>query len=628
MPTPFVDPETEFSYPAPELLAFEEASAVELERAVASMILSASGWRKVYAADGNDESLSPDVRPVDRTLALVMADTFATFLAENTKNEGLRVAVGLDARFTGPVLADGMIRVLLARGVAVDYLGIVAAPQIMAWVQTGGIHDGFIYISASHNPIGHNGVKFGLGNGGVVGGSAAAELISRFRSAATQPEVAQHCQQLALVAPPQAVATVLKSMPQARWASAQAYAALCDQILTLTGDAAEVNERRRSLRDLVRSAGLGIVAELNGSARGLSIDRSWLESLGVTVKFLNDRPRQIVHRIVPEGASLDLCRRVLEEAHSLDPRFCLGYVPDCDGDRGNVVFIDPLTGGARILEAQEVFALCVLSELAGMAFYGCSGPVAVVCNDPTSFRIDAIAAAFGARVFRAEVGEANVVNRARELRDQGWTVRILGEGSNGGNITYPGSVRDPLSTLGSLVKLLCLRSVPGQAGLFELWCRRSGQEHHYRQDFTLADVMATLPAWTTTPSSEVRAMLQIHRDHATLKAAFETLWTLEWEAHQDELSRRFGITSWEEVNYEGTTEKPGFGAEFRSGRQTGGLKLVLKDAEANPVACLWMRGSGTEPVFRILAEVRGDDPQGEKWLLDWLTTMVNAADQR
>ena len=121
-------------------------------------------------------------------------------------------------------------------------------------------------------------------------------------------------------------------------------------------------------------------------------------------------------------------------------------------------------------------------------------------------------------------------------------------------------------------------------------------------------------------------MLQIHRDHASLKAAFETLWSHEWEANRDELSRRFGITSWEEVNYEGTTEKPGFGAAFRSGRQTGGLKLVLRDAEANPAACLWMRGSGTEPVFRILAEVRGDDPQGEKWLLDWLTTMVKAAD--
>src|SRR6185369_5266585 len=103
--------------------------------------------------------------------------------------------------------------------------------------------------------------------------------------------------------------------------------------------------------------------------------------------------------------------------------------------------------------------------------------------------------------------------------------------SNGGNITFPGSVRDPLSTLGSLIKLVSLRSVParpgrpGKPGLFELWCERSGQKAAYRDDYTLADVLSTLPAWTTTPASEDRAMLTISTtDHAVLKAGFEALW--------------------------------------------------------------------------------------------------------
>jgi len=630
MPAPFFDPETGFAYPGSTPTPFDyNPTGPELEGALGSMILSASGWRKVYAVDGHEENPSPELRPADRTLALGMAAVFAGFLAEVTRKKALRVAVGLDARHTGPALADAMVRILLASGVEVDYLGIVAAPEIMAWVQTGGLHDGFIYVSASHNPIGHNGVKFGLGNGGVVGGAQAADLIARFRAAAVDPMRAHAWIDLERRAEPSAVDRVLKAMPACRKAAARAYGALSDEILTLTADPALQARRKADLATLVRGAGLGIVGELNGSARGLSIDKPWLQGLGVKVMTLNDKPRQIVHKIVPEGPSLDLCRRELEKAHALDGAYQLGYVPDCDGDRGNVVFYDPAAGGARILEAQEVFALCVLSELAGLTYYGEAGArVAVACNDPTSFRIDAIAAAFGATVARAEVGEANVVGRARNLRAEGWTVRILGEGSNGGNITYPGSVRDPLSTLGSLLKLLCLRSVAGRPGLFELWCQRSGQVRAYRPDFTLADVIATLPAWTTTPASEARAMLKITTtDHARLKAAFEALWPAAYEARKADLAARYAFASWEEVNYEGTAEKPGFGPAFRSGRQTGGLKLTFRDPAGALAGCLWMRGSGTEPVFRIQVEVRGSNPDGEADLIAWLADLVRQADR-
>lgn len=627
MPAPFFDPATGFPYPGAALEPFHYTpTAADLEGALGAMILSASGWRKVFADD--EESSSPELKPVDRVLALGMADAFATFLADTTGKTAWRVAVGMDSRFTGPALCDGMVRVLLARGIEVDFLGIVAAPEIMAWVQTSGLHDGFLYVSASHNPVGHNGVKFGLGNGGVVGGSQAADLITRFKASATDPAQASAWILRAESGLPPQVDRVLRALPACRQAAARAYSGLADQILTVSDDPAVQTRRKADLAALVKDRGLGIVAELNGSARGLSIDGPWLSDLGVKVLALNERPRQFVHRIVPEGPSLDLCRRELERAHALERRFELGYVPDCDGDRGNIVFFDPSLGQARILEAQQVFALCVLSELAGLTYYGEGGQkLAVVCNDPTSLRIDALAAAFGATVFRAEVGEANVVNRARELRGEGWTVRILGEGSNGGNITHPGSVRDPLSTLGSLVKLVSLRSLPGRPGLFELWCHRSGQPQAYRDDYTLADVLASLPGWTTTGASEDRAMLKITTtDHAVLKASFEARWPAAFQAKKAFLSG-YRIVSWDEVNYEGTAEKPGFGPSFRSGRQTGGLKILLRDDQGTPMASLWMRGSGTEPVFRVMAEVKGDAPEAEAALLDWLVDLVRAADR-
>ena len=417
-------------------------------------------------------------------------------------------------------------------------------------------------------------------------------------------------------------------MAYRRGASRNAYSALSDTILTLSDDPAVQTRRKQELRDLLGS-GLGLVAEFNGSARGVSIDQSWLTDLGLTVAPLNQKPRQIVHRIVPEGRSLDLCRDTLASLAKADPCFALGYVPDCDGDRGNVVWYDTRAGEAKILEAQEVFSLCVLSELAGLAYYGESGKTAVACNDPTSLRIDAIARAFGVPVFRAEVGEANVVGLARRLRSEGYTVRILGEGSNGGNITHPGSVRDPLSTLGSLIKLLKLRSRPGKPGLFELWCRASGQPEAYRDDATLADILATVPAWTTTSAYEDEAVLKItSTDHLALKAAIEAQFVADWPTKKNSLQRDLGVVAWHELNYEGQDEKRGFGAEFRTGKQTGGLKFVLTDEQGETKACLWMRGSGTEPVFRILVDVAGDCPEQERSLLAWLTDLVRRADAR
>ena len=55
----------------------------------------------------------------------------------------------------------------------------MAAPEIMAYARgvAGAEREdaaGFVYVSASHNPRGHNGLKFGLGDGGVLGAADSA----------------------------------------------------------------------------------------------------------------------------------------------------------------------------------------------------------------------------------------------------------------------------------------------------------------------------------------------------------------------------------------------------------------------------------------------------------------------
>ncbi|MCP4147894.1 MAG: hypothetical protein GY757_09095, partial [bacterium] len=317
----------------------------------------------------------------------------------------------------------------------------------------------------------------------------------------------------------------------------------------------------------------------------------------------------------------------LEKEHKKNPAYQLGYVPDCDGDRGNLVYIDD--GKAKILEAQEVFALSVLAELSYMEWVGTTtGKKAVAVNGPTSMRIDSIAGHFNAEVFRAEVGEANVVNLASELRDKGYTVRILGEGSNGGNITHPAAVRDPLNTAGAILKLLSLKTEPGKPGLFEIWCKKSGQMNHFKPEYTLSDIIKSLPAYTTTSAFEENAIMRIKTEsHGCLKNQYEKNFEHQWQQNKAKLKELLGIETWIEINNEGTGSKTGIGPKFRSGAEKGGLKILFLDKEDNKIAYIWMRGSGTEPVFRVLADVKGDNRKAEQYLLKWQRQMITEADK-
>ena len=244
-------------------------------------------------------------------------------------------------------------------------------------------------------------------------------------------------------------------------------------------------------------------------------------------------------------------------------------------------------------------------------------------------RIDDIAQVFDAKVFRAEVGEANVVNLARELREQGYAVPILGEGSNGGNITHPAAVRDPLNTIFALIKLLVLRdsNINGKTklGLFHTWCIKSAQENLYKENFSLEDIIETLPYYTTTGVSENRALLQIQtKDHGLLKARFQQALENQWEEKKQSLKEKYGIDSYVAICNNGTKETTGISDFSISGR--GGLKILFKDENKKNAAYIWMRGSGTEPVFRILCDVKGNNPQMEDELLEWETSMLKSVD--
>ena len=613
-----------------------------------NMILSASGWRKVFAETGKEEDFTRSIGKPNTLISVLIGETFAEYLLEQKKAEKPVVIVGQDTRPTGNEIASAVSKALIYSGIQVHYLGVTAAPEIMAYAKSA---DAFIYISASHNPVGHNGIKFGLSDGGVLPAEESKKLIKAFEKKCSIFENEAHAWEILSCVNDSALEPLYDEAKRYKEEALAAYSSFIREIITGSTNPGEQEFVFSRIRNSVQDRPLTVVVDMNGSARTLSIDRDLIESLGIRFAAFNDIPGRIAHAIIPEPENLEQCAFKMKlMQREGDTSAILGYMPDCDGDRGNIVFWDEKEregledNPARPIPAQEVFALCVMAESTYSIWrsenFGPRGllhkilamnePKAVAVNGPTSMRIDEICGRLGIDLFRAEVGEANVVHLAQKKREEGYKVRILGEGSNGGNITCPSRVRDPLATLFAIIKLLVLRDTKTadgtlRRGLFHIWCAKSGQEYRYHDDFTLSDVLESLPVYTTTGVSEDRAILQVKTaDKGLLKERFKQVFEEEWAAKKDEIEAIYGFTSYEADTTNGTEEKKRV-SDWNNG--TGGLKIRFLDAQGDTKAFIWMRPSGTEPVFRVMCDVQGDEPSAERSLLRWEVSMIRKADE-
>lgn len=592
-----------------------------------NMILSASGWRKVFAVSGEETDTTTEIGMENTCISVLSALVFSDYVKKRTGKRTPTIVLGIDTRPTGPEIANAMIRLLLKEKVVVRYVGVTAAPEIMAYSK---LFDGFIYISASHNPIGHNGIKFGLNDGGVLNGKENALLVEEFKAKCSDEFALQNVSRLISVRSQSDLEWVYSESISTKKEALEIYKTFSKNVISSLTNVSLQDKFFDNLKAQIKANPIGIVCDFNGSARTMSIDKEFFAENNLNFYPFNDIPGKIVHEIIPEPENLVYCARKMEELQKAGTKDAiLGYMPDCDGDRGNIVYWDSKTDSAQILKAQEVFSLSVLAELAFSYWLNkndSSYKPAVAVNCPTSMRIDEIAKAFNAKVFRGEVGEANVVNTARLARKEGYTVRILGEGSNGGTITFPSSVRDPINTIFAFIKLLTIKDTPEGIGLFHIWCQLSGQEDKYKDDFTLSDVLETLPVYTTTGVSESRAILKISTmDHAKLKGNFQKVFENSFKNGADGLLKKYGISSYKCILTNATTEKVDAKDFSESGK--GGLKIQLFENSDKPSAFIWMRGSGTEPVFRIMCDVKGNNPDKEKDLLAWETKMLLEADK-
>lgn len=339
-----------------------------------SLMVSISGVRGIVG-----ETLTPEV-------IVRYAAAFAQYC-----NDG-KVVIGRDGRITGKIIGHLVSSTLLSMGSDVVALGIAPTPTIQIAVEQ--LHAaGGISITASHNPVQWNGLKF-IGPNGMFLNASESKRFWKFAEEqkfkyVSWNKIGKH--------------TFDDSFLRQH----------NDMVLNLPLiDRKAIKKRKfKVVLDCINSAGGMVVPEL-------------LRTLGCDVIEMNCDVSGIFARMpepLPENLGA-LCSRVLEEKADL------GIAVDPDVDR--LVLITEK--GEPFGEEYTVTSVVkfVLERLAQQSSSGSGKRTAkapsVVVNLSTTRAVDDVAKQYGATIVRTPVGEINVAQKMRELGSV-----VGGEGSGG-----------------------------------------------------------------------------------------------------------------------------------------------------------------------------------------------------
>jgi len=294
-------------------------------------------------------------------------------------DSSMPVVVGRDSRVSGPMFHRSVIAALQSVGVRVIDLGLTTTPTCQLAVEHHHAAGGLM-ISASHNPIEWNALKF-VGPSGLfldaAEGTAMRALVGKPFARATWDRLG-----------------VVEADDEAPGRHIEAVLAL-PMI-----DTARIRARKlRVALDCCRGAGAVILPVL-------------LERLGCQVTVINLEPDGLFPRPpepVPEN--LGELERVVAQTGA-----DVGFAVDPDVDRLAIVADD-----GRAIGEDYTLALAARVVLANR-------PGTVVTNLSTSRIVDDVVAGAGGRVVRAPVGEVNVALR---MREEG---AVVGGEGNGGVI--------------------------------------------------------------------------------------------------------------------------------------------------------------------------------------------------
>ncbi len=159
------------------------------KKAFDEMIFSASGFRKIFAKSKNEDSTENEIDNEDKVLIALIIFTISNYF----KNESRPyIGLGLDSRPTGNIIAEITMKILITSKEKIKFFGILPITEILACTKKSKDSKGFIYISASHNPVGYNGIKIGLNDGGVLNSAKTQEIIKQIKNNSQNEKLIKH----------------------------------------------------------------------------------------------------------------------------------------------------------------------------------------------------------------------------------------------------------------------------------------------------------------------------------------------------------------------------------------------------------------------------------------------------
>lgn len=499
------------------------------------------------------------------------------------------VIVGRDPRPTGEAVARALIRGFFAATdadksrLSVIDLGIITTPLAQTAVRSLAC-DGGVIVTASHNPIEHNGFKFLTGCAASDSGNAAppGAILSSGAMGSVIEDVAalargdsHDFERLAAAVTPDIIDSKLHA-DGSEASRIQAERAYLDVIGEDWGIAPHC------LKPLTLGPAL---LDPNGGA-GCGIDARVLEHFGVRVIEVNAELGYPEHGIDTDGIDPASGRHMLMRVAraAARERAHFGVAFDYDADRGNLVM--PGHDETAIIPPQQVTSFNIALALARRALTGrANGKLAIVMSEATSLASERVAKAFGAEVFVVETGETNVVTKMHSLRKEGWDVPVGVEGANGGTVFESSTCRDGLQAA------LSAALAESQPEVAREWLRIASAANHTAfnpaRPAALAELIASVP---TNPNAMLRLSSHI-ASHAELKSRIETFFSRTiWPRLQS------SFESYEFENYEGTDR-----VERRTGDESGGWRVVLRAGERK--AFVFLRGSRTEAgIWRMIVD--------------------------
>lgn len=604
----FIDLETCLLIGDPEKRPFENIQSIDVEELQQNIekrlkygVASPSGIRQVFDTTCGDEKAictdgdSIDITDAAKIYIATIADCFVELLRENAKKSDITAVVSIDSRHTGPAIADIIIRILIYHGVKVKYTFITPITELAVYSRE--VSDGFIYISASHNPKGYNGLKLGLDDGRLLPGAIANAFISKYQCQLIKKQNTFEMIDKLNNADFDGIGEVYENVSIYRDESRIIYSKFSDMLITGIGDYTKALERKNQLKEEIVKRDIWVGIDYNGGARK---DREYLQSWGFNVYELNSRPRiDMVHDLSPVP---DACKQAMEaliELQKEGKNIVAFFVYDTDGDRKNIIIPDS-EGGAIIPGVQLIFALDVLCSILNAKCYPESKKIAVVVNDATSSLIEQLAEYLDFMVKRVEVGEANVASAGVNLSKQGFCVPIMGEGSNGSVFNLDLLVREPLHTIRTIIDFITKPELTKYL-LQKLNLDNVYDDWHSSEKINrlFINIINSLPPSQTTDFFTDEGIrkgiydlpLELFKDN------FDKYFESEvWESIKEEIKRNFdGEPVAEFVNCEGENELRGRGNRIT---KKGGYKVELyvntPDNKKRHIGWIWFRASATE----------------------------------